>query len=130
MKTNLYFYLNDKAETKITAIYDCPTTPIFKKGYKFWFSISKMYPRTIGELNKTFNENFVNSIIEDNKNQIKLFDNTEFKIISVYSELEYDTNISGDGDKHRLKIEYKCKKIKHIYWSHIPFKIKKLLLLK
>jgi len=113
MKTNLTFYLNDKAETCITTIYDYQTAPIFKKGYRFWFSVSDLYPKTISELSKEYKTTFVDSIIADNKEKIKNFNNTEFKIVSIYSEMKFDQNLS---ENHRMVIEYRCKKIKHFYW--------------
>ena len=117
MKTNLHFYLNDKAETSITSFYDCSgIIPAFKKGDRFYYSVEEILPRTISDLRTEFKEDFVKSIIVDNKNKAKLFNYTELKIISVYTSLKNDPNLDED-DVHRLRIEYKCKKIKRIYWT-------------
>lgn len=129
MKTILHFYLNDKAETKITSFYDCKDVSIFKNGYRFWFSVEKLFPKTITEFHKDFNEKFVDSIIEENNNLSDKFGNSEFKIVSTYSSLEYDQNMRGD-DNQRLIIEYKCKKLKHFYWGNIPYKFKQFFKLK
>jgi len=114
MRTSLYFYLNDKEETEITSIHNIDIVP-FKKGDKFWFTVEMLFPITINKWRKEYKENFINHICESHKEKEK-FNNSRFKIISVFNSLKYDIN-SNDNNDHSIRIEYKCKKIKRIYWK-------------
>jgi len=123
MNTTLHFYLNDNTETQITTIRDYQGAPMFKKGDKFWFSISMLYPITKDNLLKEYKKEFVDSIIDDNEKMIENFNNTKFKIVSVFTELKYNRNLD---ETHRLEIEYRCKKLKYFYWKFwISYKFRK-----
>ena len=131
MKTNIYIYLNDKDETEVTSIYSDSLIEPFKKGDKFWLSWDELYPITIDRLRKEYKEYFVQSIYEKNKEKIQKFGNTQLKVVSVYRSLSHNSNNTckgSDDEMDTLRLEYKCKFVKTIYWKFWQtYKFKKFL---
>jgi len=116
MKTNAYFYVNDKNETRITTLYDIDANS-FKIGDRFWFSVSMLFPVTLINMGKEFDSKFLKAFKEQHSKQAQEVGNTRFQIISKYTELVYDANYREDDKQHTLRIEYKCRAVKPIYWK-------------
>jgi len=115
MKISIHFYMDDKDETPITSIYDLTNFIPFEKGDTFWFSVDMLYPITKTKLREKYKSSFVDSIISSHE-KLEKMNNSRFKIVSVYKSLSYNGNIREDKERHSLNVEYKCKRVKRIYW--------------
>jgi len=126
MKTNIYFYLNDKDDTTITNIININFNP-FKVGDKVWFEVDKLLPVAIKKLSEEWEPDFVDYCIKRAEERHDKFYNFRFKIISSFNTLRERGNVDDD---FTYNIEYKCKPCPKFYWkwewSYIKYYIKKL----
>lgn len=113
MKTNISFWLKEK---NIFSLYDLNDNP-FNVGMKFWVNIEDIYPKTISDWRKEYNEEFVKFIISSNDDKIKQLNNERFKVIKIDNTLKININ-----NENCIKIDCYVKKSNPIYWEWWYFK--------
>lgn len=83
----------------------------YKKGDLIFIYLNRLYPVTINNFRKKYNDDFIKHCVDKTIDTIDKYGNVELKVVKVYETIEKDFNNmleSNDDNQYMFRTEYQC----------------------